>query len=362
MYLNKGSIIVKLTSRNGFVNWLRRILPSIMSVGLLVASNIVAAETMDARAIMQQVEDFDDGDNEVSDMELTLTDRQGNQKIRKMRRLAKNFGADKRDEYAYSYFYAPRELEGMTVLTFDYHDDGKEDDIWVYIPQLGQTKRMTSQDRTGRLMGSDINYGDLVQRDTIHYDFKLLREEKVKQWDTWVIEFVPRTEEEIRRFGYVKGQAYVDKASFRVVRAIFWKAENNEVKYFEVYKLENISGIWTPLEMSFTLKKGDVVLHRTDMKVINPRYNQNLSESLFEPNWLDRKLPPELLPVGADPDAKLNKQSHIDALKLKFETTNEVAGIPLGVFGTLAVLALIALAMLTVMVARKVRNGRAVAH
>ena len=321
-----------------------------------------ATEPLDARAIMQRVEDFDDGDNLVSDIELTLTDRQGNQKIRKMRRLGKNFGADKRDEYAYSYFYAPKELEGMTVLTFDYHDYNQEDETWVYIPQLGQTKRMTSQDKTGRLMGSDINYGDLAQRDTRLYDFKLLREEKVRQWDTWVIEFTPRTEEEVRRYGYTKGQAWVDKESFRVVRSIFWKAENNEDKYFEIYKLEKISGIWTPLDMSFMLKKGDVVLHRTDMKISNHRYNQNLSESLFDPNWLDRKLPAALLPTGSDPDAKLNKQNKIDALKLKLEINNGIAGMPLGVFGALVVFAVIVLGMVVSRWRRKARIDRALVH
>lgn len=298
---------------------------------------------MDARTIMQKVEDFDDGDNLVSDIELTLTDRQGNQKIRKMRRLGKNFGTDKRDEYAYSYFYAPRELEGMTVLTFDYHDYDKEDETWVYIPQLGQTKRMTSKDKTGRLMGSDINYGDLVQRDINRYEFKLLREENVKNWSTWVIEFTPRSEEEIKKYGYIKGQAWVDKDSFRVVRSIFWKAENNEVKYFEIYKLEKISGIWTPLDMSFMVKKGNVVLHRTDMKITNPRYNQNLSEGLFDPNWLDRKLPVALLPAGADPDAKLNRQNKLDALKLKLETSRDMAGMPLGAFAAFAVLGVLVL-------------------
>lgn len=332
-----------------------RAMPAIVAVLLPGMPVAAPAQAPDAHAIMQRVEDFDDGDNLVSDIELTLTDRQGNQKTRKMRRLAKNFGADRRDEYAYSYFYFPRELEGMTVLTFDYHDYDKEDETWVHIPQLGRTKRMTSSDKTGRLMGSDINYGDLVQRDTNRYDFRLLGEERVRDWDTWVIEFVPRTEEEIARYGYLKGQAWVDKASYRVVRAIFWKAENNEVKYFEIYRLERISGIWTPLSMSFMLKKGDVVLHRTDMQVVNPRYDQKLSEDLFDPNWLDRRLPPELLPAGADPDAQGHRPNAVDALRLKMEMTNDVAGIPLGVLGALSVVALLVVAIATALVVRRVR-------
>jgi hypothetical protein len=350
------------------MNWLMQIGIRRGLRGVLLAASLAAvsapalpaaAPPADARAIMQKVEDFDDGDDLVSDIELTLTDRQGNRKVRRMRRLAKNFGRDGRDEYAYSYFYFPQVLEGMTVLTFDYHNYDQEDETWVYIPQLGRTKRMTSADKTGRLMGSDINYGDLVQRDTNRYDFRLLGEEQVRQWHTWLIEFVPRREEEIRRYGYLKGRAWVDKASFRVVRAIFWKAENNEVKYFEIYKMKKIAGIWTPLAMSFMLKKGAVLLHRTDMKVINPRYGQKLGANLFDPNSLERKLPPELLPAGADPDAKSNKQNAVAALKLKLETGKAIAGIPVGVLGALAVLAALLTAIAAALAARRLRSGRA---
>lgn len=323
---------------------LRRLVGALI-VGIATHAGAVAiqpAGAPDARAIMQRVEDFDDGDNQVSDIELTLTDREGNRKIRKMVRLAKNFGADKRDEYAYNYFYAPQELNGMSVLTFDYHDDSKEDDTWVYIPQLNKTKRMTSQDKTGRLAGSDINYGDLVQRDTSLYDFTFLREEKVGKWSAWAIEFVPKTEEEIRRFGYSKGIAWVDKESYRVVRSIFWKAENNEVKYFEVYDMENISGIWTPLEMSFMVKKGDVVVHRTDMRIAGTRYNQNLDARLFDPARLGQPLPPEFMPVVDASDAGMLTQNTIDA-KRHAQTARQIAGMPIGVFGSLMVLSAIVL-------------------
>jgi outer membrane lipoprotein-sorting protein len=311
-----------------------------------------------AHEIMQKVEDFDDGDNSINDIEFVLTDHQGNQQGRKLRRFGKNFGADGRDEYAYTYFYSPAALEGTRVLTYDYHDDQKDDETWIFIPEVGKIKRLTSKDKTSKLMGTDINYGDLTQRNLDNYEFKLLGEERVRNWDTYMIEFTPTTEEEVKRFGYLKGHVWVDKVSFRAVRSIFWKDEGNQIKYFEIYKMENIDGIWTALDMSFTVKRGDVVAHRTDMHVSNVHYNQNLPSSLFVPEYLDTPLPDPLRPEGPDPQASTKKPSVLGALRVKaMMSPAGLFGIPKGIFGLVVMLIVLSIALALIAIVRRRRRA-----
>jgi outer membrane lipoprotein-sorting protein len=327
-----------------------------LSASGLIGATPTFAQDLTAKEIMQKVEDFDDGDNSISDIEFILTDRQGNQEKRKLRRLGKNFGPNGRDEYTYSYFYSPTLIDGTRVLTYDYHDDARDDETWIFIPDLGKVKRLTSRDKTSKLMGSDISYGDLTQRDLSKYDFKLLGEEKVRNWDTYMVEFTPKTEEEVKRFGYLKGQVWVDKLSFRAVRSIFWKSEGGQAKYFEIYKMENIDGIWTALDMSFTVKRGDAVVHRTDMRVSNVKYNQTFPQSLFSPGYLSDGLSDQLRPAGADPQSAHKERSVLGALRVKATLSpTGPFGMPKGIFAL--VVGLAALTIVGLLVAR-IRRGR----
>lgn len=246
-----------------------------------------AAEPAGAAQIMQAVDEFDDGDHMVADVELVLTDRQGTQQTKRFQRYMRN-GARPRDKYSFVRFYEPRLLAGTTVLAYDYRDHRQDNDSWIYIPEIGKVKRLTSSERTGKLMGSDISYGDLTKRNIDNYDFALLGEVAVGEWRTWHIEFVPKTDEEVQRFGYLKGQVWVDKRSLRIVRSIFWKAENHQTKLFDVKKMDLIDGIWTPVDMVFATQHDGTTVHHTAMKFSSVRYNRPVADHLFTPEGMAR--------------------------------------------------------------------------
>lgn len=254
---------------------------------LLVFPAAPAAELGTVRQIMQAVDDFDDGDHMVADVELVLTDRQGMRQTKRFQRYLRN-GANPKDKYSYIQFYEPKLLSGTTVLAYDYRDHRKDNDSWIYLPEVGKVKRLTTSERTGRLMGSDISYGDLTKRNIENYDFKLLAETPVGAWKTWHIEFVPKTEEEVQRFGYLKGQVWVDQQSLRIVRSIFWKAENRQAKLFDVKKMELIDGIWTPTDMVFAVQQNGATVHHTTMKFSSVHYNRPVADHLFTPEGMAR--------------------------------------------------------------------------
>lgn len=255
-----------------------------------------AAELTTALQIMQAVDEFDDGDHMVADVELLLTDRQGTQQTKRFQRYLRN-GVNPKDKYSYIQFYEPKLLSGTTVLAYDYRDHRKDNDSWIYIPEIGKVKRLTSSERTGKLMGSDISYGDLTKRKIENYDFTLLGEPTVGAWKTWLIEFVPKTEEEVQRFGYLKGQVWVDRQSLRIVRSIFWKAENGQTKLFDVKKMELIDNIWTPTDMVFVTQQNGATVHHTAMKFSAVHYNRPVADHLFTPEGMART--PASAQVGA---------------------------------------------------------------
>ncbi|TDG11388.1 outer membrane lipoprotein-sorting protein [Seongchinamella unica] len=254
---------------------------------LLCAAFQAHADDPRAREIMQQVEDRDDGDNRTSDMRMVLIDRKGNQRTREIQSYAKDFGED---TYRMMFFREPADVLGTGFLTYDYDDESRDDDQWLYLPALRKVKRIASQDKSGSFMGSDFNYSDMTSRNLSDYDFTLQKELPLGEHTVWVIEAIPRSEDVIDETGYKKSLLLVRQDSHVVVRAVHWTADGNKQRYFDTLSLDLIDGIWTPLEVTMTTKQGKQTLHKTAISFSNVKYNQDLDESLFTVRYLERDL------------------------------------------------------------------------
>ncbi|MEG3619294.1 outer membrane lipoprotein-sorting protein [Magnetovibrio sp. PR-2] len=250
------------------------------------------AADLTAREIMEKVDDRDDGDNRISQMRMLLLDKNGNQRMRHMKSFDKDLINEKgeEDRRRIMFFIEPADVKDTGFLTYDYDAYEKDDDQWLYLPALKKTKRIASSDKSGSFMGSDFNYSDMTRKNLDAYDFKILKEAKVHNADTWVIEALPKTKAEIDETGYKKSVLFVRKDNFVVVRGVNWTATGGKLKYLDVSGLELIDGIWTITRMTMTTKKNKVTEHGTELSFIGTQYNQDLDESLFTLRRLEKGL------------------------------------------------------------------------
>lgn len=153
-----------------------------------------------------------------------------------------------------------------------------------------KTKRIASTDKSGSFMGSDFNYSDMTRRNLNAYDYKILKEADVRDHKTWMIEALPKTQEQIDETGYKKSIVFVRQDNFIVVRGVHWTDTGGKLKYLDVTGLEQIDGIWTVTAMSMTTKKNNVTEHKTELTFSNIHYNQDLDESLFTLRRLEKGL------------------------------------------------------------------------
>ncbi len=254
---------------------------------LLLPGPAAWADPGDARAIMQAVQDRDDGDNGISELEMVLIDKRGNERVRRIRSFAKEFGPD---DYSLMFFLEPADVKETGFLTYDYDDEDRDDDQWLYLPALGKTKRIAAGDKSGSFMGSDFSYADMTERPLAAYDYRLLEESEVRGHPVWVIESVPRTEKERDETGYTKSVSFVRKDNHVVVRAKSWVKKGQRNKYMDVKKLEQIDGIWVATEITMTTKKGKATVHKTVLRSHDVRFNQDLDEDLFSTRQLEKGL------------------------------------------------------------------------
>jgi hypothetical protein len=253
----------------------------------LIGAGAGGEAPLDAREIMQRVEDRDDGDRQTGDLEMLLIDRNENMRVRKLRSFARDVGKD--TQYI-MFFLSPADVKDTGFLTYDYDDPARDDDQWLYLPALKKSKRIASSDKSGSFMGSDFNYADMTDREVELYDYELMQETDVGGQRCWQIKAVPKSREEIDRTGYKQSIYFVRQDNYVVVRALHWLQKGERLRYYEVKSLELIEGIWVATEMTMVTRKGDQVQHRTLLRNSNVRFNQPLDEQLFTVRQLEKGL------------------------------------------------------------------------
>jgi len=262
------------------------------TVAFLLAIPSASAQTLSAQDIMVKVNARDDGNNRIAGQKMVLIDKNGDTRVRDMVSYDKDLittsgGEDRR---RIMFFQSPADVKDTGFLTYDYAANDQDDDQWLFLPALKKTKRIASTDKSGSFMGSDFNYSDLTRKNLDAYDFKILKMGAVRGAKTWLIEALPKSQDEIDQSGYKKSVLFVRQDNFMVVRAVLWTDTGDRLKYLDVSGLEKIDGIWTVTAISMTTKKNKITEHKTEMTFSNVRYNQDLNDSLFTLRRLEKGL------------------------------------------------------------------------
>ncbi len=258
----------------------------LLSVSATLLSSNAIADDANARAIMEKVDARDDGTTLEQDMLMVLIDKNGNERTRDLKSYGKDFG---KDEHRTLFFKSPADVKNTAFLTYDYDDPAKDDDQWLYLPALKKVKRIPSTDKSSSFMGSDFSYFDMTDRDLEDYDFKILKETKVRGHDAWMIESTPRNQQVIDESGYEKTIAIVRKDNYMVVRAINFLT-NGKKKYLDLKKIHEENGIWLVDEMTMTTKKGKSTLHKTTLSFSNMTLNSTIDDNVFTTRRLEKGL------------------------------------------------------------------------
>ena len=256
---------------------------------LSLSASLLLAQS--GRDIMDKVQARDDGDNVITNMQMQLIDKNGAKRIREMKTFSKDKGED---ELKMIFFLSPSDVKNTAFLTYDYNDDKKDDDQWLYLPALNKTKRIPASDKDSSFMGSDFSYSDMTEPNLDDYTFKILKESAIKRKTgkvkVWQVEVTPKTQETIDETGYLKTIAYVRQDNFMVVRAKYFLKKANRLKYMDVREIKKIDGIDVATKTIMTTKKGKRTIHKTILIQKDVKMNQNLKEEFFTTRTIEKGL------------------------------------------------------------------------
>jgi len=254
------------------------------AVSLVVVSPCPADERT-ALEIMQEVDARDDGDNMTCDRTMVLIDKNGQKRTRTMETFSKDKGVD---TLKLIFFTAPTDVRGTGFLTWDYRKGDRDDDQWLYLPELKKVKRIASADKSGAFMGSDFSYADMTKRVVEEWRYKLLKTDTVRGNPCWLIQAVPVNETVQDRYGYKKSILFIRQDILMMCRAVHWLDEGNKIKYVDIPDIQKIDGIWTAIELDAKTTRSGKTLHRTVFRSQNVKYGQAIEETMFTTRQLEK--------------------------------------------------------------------------
>jgi len=287
---NDNSDILKVIGQTLQINkdksmTLKKLLLS-LTLGVSIITSPLLADDAKARGIMTKVDAREDGKTLERDMQMILIDKKGHKRVRKMKSYSKDYG---KDEKKVMFFKSPADVKNTAFLTYDYAKSGKDDDQWLYLPALKKVKRIPSSDKSSSFMGSDYSYFDMTKTSLNDYNFKFLKDTKVRGHAAWMIESTPRTKKVMKESGYSKSINIVRKDNYVVVRSIAFMRAGKK-KYLDVTRMHKKSGIWIIDEMSMTTKKGKSMLHKTILKYSNTKLNKSIDDNMFSTRRIQKGL------------------------------------------------------------------------
>jgi outer membrane lipoprotein-sorting protein len=216
---------------------------------------------------------------------MTLVDSRGGERVRDLEIYGKNYGHHTRK--GITFFLAPPELKGVGFLSWSQPD--KDDDQWLYLPELKRVRQIGGAGRKQSFQGSDFSYDDLELFDEIRdwtekdATSKLLRDgETVDGVACAVIELKLQN----KAYDYSRFILWLDQrdSTFRKVE-FYDKRDDALIKTLTLSGFETIDGLPTPhkIEMA-NPKKGT----KTTLDVSDIHYNRGLADEAFTERALER--------------------------------------------------------------------------
>jgi hypothetical protein len=133
----------------------------------------------------------------------------------------KKWGADKKDSRAISLVLQPVTDKGIGMLTYEYADSDRENDVLLYLPALEKVRRVVSggdgNEDGGSFFGTEFFVDDTQLKKVDDYTYTLIGEDVQDGRPVWVVESTP-TEKRARKTQYGKSRLWVDKERKLILR------------------------------------------------------------------------------------------------------------------------------------------------
>jgi len=213
---------------------------------------------------------------------MKLLSKGGQERIREMTMLRKNFGEPGGAQKYFIYFFQPADVKDMTFMVYKY--PGKDADRWLFIPAISMVRRIAAKDKYSSFVGSDFTYEDVSGRNLEDDTHSIAKEEKYNGKDCYVVKSAPKAAD----MEYSYKLSWIEKSGFLPLKEEYYGKRGELYKVFTADEVRDIKGFPTITKRTMkNLQSG----HRTEVTYLKTDYNLGIEDSLFSERFL--KQPPK---------------------------------------------------------------------
>jgi len=213
---------------------------------------------------------------------MKLISKGGQERVREMMMLRKNYGQPGGEQKYFMYFFQPADVRNMTFMVYKY--PGKDADRWLFVPAINMVRRIAAQDKRSSFVGSDFTYEDISGRNLEDDAHAIVKEEKIGAYDCTVIKSTPKAAE----MEYSYKLSWIDKASYLPIKEEYYDKKGELYRVFSADEIKDVKGHPTITKRSM---KNLLSGHMTEVSFFKTDYNVGVEDSLFTERYL--KQPPK---------------------------------------------------------------------
>jgi hypothetical protein len=211
---------------------------------------------------------------------LSIIEKNGAARNRTIEMTSKSFadGLEKR----FIKFLEPTDVRGTAMLVVD--NKNASDEIWIYLPALKKTRRISSSENGKSFMSSEFSNADMGSP-TLS-DFKSRHIEGSGSNNTYIIESVPINDEKADDYGYTKKISYISMDKFQILKMEFYNFDNEHFKTIEIKSFFSMpEGKYMVSDM---IARNLVTNRRSEIIFKNIADNVKVEDSYFSVQNLER--------------------------------------------------------------------------
>jgi outer membrane lipoprotein-sorting protein len=197
---------------------------------LIVFYQIAPAQLPDPGLIMNRSRDLSLTGSMSAEVYLSISERNGSVRQRTISMVSKTYGdAEKR----FIEFLSPPDIKGTAMLIIDNKDAA--DEMWIYLPALKRTRRISSSEKGKSFMSSEFTNADMSS--PALDDFSDTHLAGSGSGGKWIIESRPVNDNVADDYGYSRKVSHIDQKDYHVRKMEFYDFDN---KLFKVISINSI--------------------------------------------------------------------------------------------------------------------------
>jgi len=164
----------------------------VFSAGVVAEESVVSESKqaeLTGRDIVEQCDNKYPGEDQKSQLSITLTDKSGDERKTVYLRLWKDMkGVDDVFDKMMLFTMYPPDAKGAGFMRWAYTEkSGKNTEQWIYLPVLRKIRRVSVRDLSDSFLGSDLTYGDISYRGLDADEHKLERIDRDKNNNAYFV-------------------------------------------------------------------------------------------------------------------------------------------------------------------------------